>query len=329
MRFEEKNWYQSRLNLMTGALLPLSWMFGAVAAVRRACYRHQILKSYRLTVPVVVVGNITVGGTGKTPCVIALAKYFSSIGYHPGIISRGVGLIRHHRPYYVTKNSSPAEAGDEAVLLSRHSECPVMLCVDRVAAARELLQKFPECDLIISDDGLQHYRMQRDIEIALVDGSRYFGNGCLLPAGPLRETLSRLAEVDFVVVNGGELQNASKMMLQSGRLLPVQQSAHQCDAASLKNDTVHAVAGIGNPGKFFDYLRDHEYQVIEHAFADHHAFTADDLRFDDGFPIIMTEKDAVKCERIADERMWYLPVTAVFDQNFLEQLKIKLKEKMQ
>lgn len=329
MWFEDKNWYQSRLNLVTGALLPLSWIFGAAAALRRACYRGQILKSYRLNVPVVVVGNITVGGTGKTPCVIALAKYFTSIGYRPGIISRGVGTIRHQHPFCVTKSMSPAEAGDEAVLLARHSDCPVMLCVDRVAAARELLQKFPECNLIVSDDGLQHYRMQRDIEIALVDGSRLFGNGCLLPAGPLRESRTRLSEVDFVVVNGGEFQHAAKMVMESGDLLPVQGLTMHHDDASIKNGSVHAVAGIGNPGKFFDYLRDQGFQVIEHAFADHHVFTADDLDFGDDLPIIMTEKDAVKCEKMANKKMWYLPVTAVLEQQFLERLKIKLREKVQ
>lgn len=326
MRFEEKNWYQPRLNFLTGALLPLSWVFGAATAVRRACYRHHILKSYRSQIPIIVVGNITVGGTGKTPCVIALAQYLTDIGYHPGIISRGVGRVRHQSPFLVTQNTQPEQAGDEAILLSRHSRCPVVLCVDRVEAARELTRKFPDCDVIISDDGLQHYRMERDIEIVVIDGSRYFGNGCLLPAGPLRESPSRLKEVDFVIVNGGDLQNASRMKLQSESLVPVQKSSIFRDAASIKNIKVHAVAGIGNPDKFFDYLRAQGFQIVPHVFADHHMFTVDDFNFGDDLPIIMTEKDAVKCEQMADERMWYLPVKAVLEEEFLDRLKNKLRE---
>lgn len=327
MRFEEKYWYQPGLNLVTGALLPLSWMFSVAARLRRLCFRNNIFKSYRFNAPVIVVGNLTVGGTGKTPCVIALAQYFSESGYQPGIITRGVGTVRHERPLIVSSKTSAATAGDEAVLLARHSQCPVVICVDRAAAARALLQQFPACNLIISDDGLQHYRLQRDIEIAVIDGCRLFGNGRLLPAGPMREPQSRLAEVDFTIVSDGDLENAWKVRMQAGALVSVQTQKICNDIELLKNRSVHAVAGIGNPDKFFNFLRGAGYQIIEHVFPDHHAFTRSDLEFGDALPVLMTEKDAVKCEEIADGRMWYLPITAKFEDHLLEQLNLKLKEK--
>jgi tetraacyldisaccharide 4'-kinase len=323
MRFDvESLWYRPRLGLLAGALLPFSWLFGMVTAIRRACYRYHIFPSKRLPVPVIVVGNITVGGTGKTPCVIALAKHLTETGYHPGIVSRGVGGKRHREPLIVSHDTSVVDAGDEAVLLARQANCPVVTGADRAAAAAALLAKFPDCDVIISDDGLQHYRLVRDIEIAVIDGSRYFGNDRLLPAGPLRESRRRLNDVDYVIGNNGNFEhaNAYQMEIQARDWVSLTNHHPLTDIHK-----VHAVAGIGNPRKFFQYLRQRGCHVIEHVFPDHYQFQAHDFHFNDDLPVVMTEKDAVKCEKFADSRMWYVPISAVLDDRFLDSLKTQLQ----
>jgi tetraacyldisaccharide 4'-kinase len=329
MQFDAKYWYRPRLTMLTAALLPLSWLFGVGAAARRWCYRHGLIKSYRFDLPVIVVGNLTVGGTGKTPCVLALAKYLTTHGYHPGIVSRGVGGCYHVTPCLVRHDSSVAEVGDEAVLLARNSQCPVVICIDRVAAVNALLSHFPDCDVVICDDGLQHYRLNRFIEIAIIDGLRYFGNGRLLPAGPLREPCSRLANVDFAVINGGALNGAYQMTIEPKELVSVKDKSCRAPIGSLQAGMVHAVAGIGHPDKFFNLLRANGYEIIEHVFPDHHPFISSNLDFGDALPILMTEKDAVKCEKFADNRMWYLDVSATLDTKLLNGVIDKLREMQQ
>lgn len=323
MRLDEANWYRSDLTPLTLVLLPLSWLFGAIVAIRAWCYRRNIFKSYRFNIPVIIVGNIVVGGTGKTPCVITLAKHLVNAGYKPGIVSRGVGGA-HHQSHAVTASTSAVDAGDEAVLMARNSGCPVVVGKDRVAAVTTLLQVHSDCDVVLSDDGLQHYRLARDIEIAVVDGARLFGNKQLLPAGPLREPLSRLADVDFVIVNDGELVGANKMSLEPVSWVSLSDKRSQIDIGTFKQNKVHAVAGIGNPARFFNLLRSLGCQIIEHSFPDHHAFTVSDFDFGDELPVLMTGKDAVKCERFADMRMWYLDVEAKIETSLLEQLMSKL-----
>jgi tetraacyldisaccharide 4'-kinase len=275
----------------------------------------------RAPVPVVVVGNITAGGSGKTPLVAALAAALRDRGFAPGIASRGYGrrAERHAHPIIVTPTSNVADAGDEPLVLAR-AGWPVAVAGDRVAAARALLDAHPRCDVVLCDDGLQHYALHRDVEIAVVDAARGVGNGWLLPAGPLREPRSRLSTVDAVVVLGG----ASRAYLDTGTptfaMTLAAKPLRRAGAPSIERALadfagvrVHAVAGIGNPHRFFAQLAALGFDVDPHPFADHHAFVASDLAFADAAPVVMTEKDAVKCESFADERCWYLPVEASID----------------
>lgn len=326
MWFNDKVWYQTPLTWAALLLLPFSWLFGLIAAIRRCCYRWHLLPSYRVDRPLIVVGNITVGGSGKTPCVLALVRQLLAEGYRPGIVSRGAGGSKHRSPLIVLPETKAEIAGDEAVLMARLSQSPVVVCVDRVKAVQELLTKFPTCDVVISDDGLQHYRMQRDIEIVVVDGAREFGNEKLLPAGPLREPVSRLSTVDFIIVNGGQLPDAFTMTLEPSNWAAVQNAACTAELDMFTRKTVHAVAGIGNPARFFKTVSNLQAHVIPHAFADHYHFTQADLHFQDDLPIVMTAKDAVKCETFANEKMWYLQVFANIDHDFWRQLLKRLRE---
>jgi tetraacyldisaccharide 4'-kinase len=307
-------------------LRPASALFGRIVALRRAVYRHGVKKTERLPVPVIVVGNLTVGGTGKTPLVIWLAEFLSRSGYRPGIVSRGYGGARHERPSVVQPQSEPKWVGDEPVLLARRTGRPVCVHANRAWAGRTLLAT-EDCDVLIADDGLQHYALARDIEIAVVDGERRFGNGALLPAGPLREPVERLGEVDFIVTRNRPEIGEYEMLLAGDEAVRLNDPSQRKPLAALGATPVHAVAGIGNPGRFFDFLRQAGLTVVTHAFPDHHAFAPADLRFDDDFPVLMTEKDAVKCRAFADARHWYLPVTArlppAFGENLLNLLKAK------
>lgn len=278
-------------------------------------YRVGLLAPERLPVPVVVVGNLTVGGTGKTPLVIHLARTLRERGRHPGIISRGYrGGARG--PLAVAAESDPAEAGDEPLLLARRGGCPVFVGRDRPAAARALLAAHPECDVILADDGLQHYRLPRAIEIAVFD-ERGAMNGWCLPAGPLREPLSRLARVDAAVLNGPVGLSLSPLPLPTFAMILAGESFFRLDdprvtlaAPQLAGGVLHAVAGIGSPQRFFDQLRGMGLDCIEHAFPDHHDYGMADLAFADG-AILTTEKDAVKLAGISlPLPVWVLPVTA-------------------
>lgn len=263
-----------------------------------------------LPVPVIIVGNISIGGTGKTPFTIWLIEQLREWGWRPGVISRGYGGHAAHYPLAVTVAADAAACGDEPLLIARRARCPVVVAPDRVAAAQMLLRDH-DVDIIVSDDGLQHYRLARDLEICLVDGRRGLGNGALLPAGPLREQPSRLAEVQLIVVNGEGWQHADalSMHLQPAPLRHLIDEREQ-SLASLCGQRVHAVAGIGDPSRFFASLKTAGLEITLHAFADHHAFGSADFAFGDDAPIVMTEKDAVKCRAFADARMWALPVAA-------------------
>lgn len=313
-----KSWYQYSLTLTTILLLPLSWIFRVVVALRYFLYRCGIKKIVRFPVPIIVIGNITVGGTGKTPLVIWLADFLKSRGYTPGIVSRGIGGKQQRTPYFVEKNSDPALVGDEALLIARNTDCPLVICIDRAAAVEELLKK-TACDIVISDDGLQHYRLGRDIEIALIDGARGLGNRQLLPAGPLREAPSRLNRVDFIVRQGKASYGEYAMQLHGDTLVSLRDQ-NSIPFEKWRGKTVHAVAGIGNPERFFSSLRAAGFNCIPHAFPDHHHYQAGDFSFHDALPIVMTEKDAVKCELFCDERFWFVPVKAVVDEKLGEEI---------
>lgn len=316
----QRHWY--RITPLHLLLLPISLLFRLIVATRRLLFRLGILSSVKLPVPVIIVGNITVGGTGKTPLTLWLAEQLLAEGWHPGIISRGFGGSGS-KPQEVLPGSDPAAVGDEPVLMAQRKLCPVWVGRDRPAAALAVLQAHPECDIILSDDGLQHYRLQRDVEIVVVDGIRRFGNGFLLPAGPLREAPSRLREVDAVVINGGKVAPGEYLMQLEGvhfyNLLNPEITA---TAADFHGQSVHAIAGIGHPERFFRHLHKLGLSVQTHPYPDHHHYSAADLAFEGSNALLMTEKDAVKCSAFADEKCWVLRVDAQLD-SALTQLILK------
>lgn len=294
-------------------LLPLSALFAAVVALRRIAYRAGLLRSGHPGIPVVVVGNLSIGGTGKTPLTLWLAQALSARGVRVGIATRGHGG-RLAGPVPVDPAGLAADFGDEALLLAQRAGVPVCVARRRLEAARWLARQ--GCQMVLADDGLQHLALQRDFSIVVVDAARGFGNGHLLPAGPLREPLSRLAQADALVVQGAPAPAATSghgfvvpMALVPAPLQALRGDARQLLAA-LAGQQVHAVAGIGHPGRFFALLRSAGLELIEHPFPDHHPFVAADLAFGDELPVLMTEKDAVKCRPFADGRMWCLPVSA-------------------
>lgn len=310
----QHHWY--RLSPLHLVLFPASLLFRALAAMRRFLYRSGIVASVKLPVPVVVVGNISVGGTGKTPLTLWLARQLIEDGWHPGIISRGYTRTakRHKAPQEVCSTDDADDVGDEPLLMAQRALCPVWIGRDRPAAAQALLQAHPECDIVLSDDGMQHYRLQRDAEIAVVDGARRFGNGLLLPAGPLREPVSRLRRVDAVVINGGKASDSEFSMSLHGSLFYNLLNPEIAVAAGeFAGQRLHAIAGIGHPRRFFAHLAQLGLQVQPHAFPDHHRYAASDIAFADADAILMTEKDAVKCATFATERCWVLRVDAQID----------------
>ncbi len=314
-----KAWYEGHGGLWL--LAPLSWLYGLISALRRRLFAWGLLKTRRFPVPLIVVGNITVGGTGKTPLTLALIERLQQEGFRPGVVSRGYGGQTDY-PARVGAYSTPAQVGDEPLLIALRSGVPVVVDPQRPRAVASLLQD-SDCDLVLSDDGLQHYALGRDLEICVIDGQRGLGNGHLLPRGPLREPALRLGSVDLVVGNGGDagLPGAYPMRLQAQPW----QSLSADNIAPAPGSTVHAVAGIGNPERFFAMLRQQGYQVLPHAFPDHHAFVAADLQFADDLPLVMTEKDAVKCRALALRHAWYVPVSAELSPEFFDALLAKLR----
>jgi tetraacyldisaccharide 4'-kinase len=308
----QRGWYAAQPHRV---LLPPSWLFGALLAMRNALYRLGWRRSAHAGVPTIVIGNVTVGGTGKTPLVLWLAQALQRRGRRPGVVLRGYGG-RQRTPHLLGPTDDTARVGDEAVLLAARARCPIAVGARRVLAARLLVEA--GCDVVISDDGLQHLAMQRDLEVLVIDGQRGLGNGALLPAGPLRERASPWQPGRIVVVHGvdqREVVPAASQPLHL-RLVPValRQVAGNADHGleRLRDAVVHAVAGIGNPQRFFDLLRSLGAHPVEHAWPDHHVFRAGDLVYGDGHPVVMTEKDAVKCRVLAAGRddIWCLEVTA-------------------
>lgn len=317
----EQLWYGN--HPLKWLLWPVSLLFGAVSACRRTGYRLGLLQSQRLPVPVIIVGNISVGGTGKTPLTVWLVNHLIEQGWRPGIVSRGYGGEAASYPLSVTASSRTTEAGDEPVLLATRTACPLVVDPKRVRAAQTLLER-ETVDIIISDDGLQHYALQRDIELVVVDAERRCGNGMLLPAGPLRESRSRLQQVDAVLINGAADTEAG-FHLQAGKLCSLMGGEQQA-LATLAGRKVHALAGIGNPQRFYNVLREAGLELIVHSYPDHHAYTKSDICFNDDLPVLMTEKDAVKCKTYADERHWYLPVDAVLNAQGMQRMEAALEK---
>ncbi|RSZ57186.1 tetraacyldisaccharide 4'-kinase [Massilia atriviolacea] len=323
-----------RRGALACALWPLSLLFRALSSLRALLFRAGVLKSTRLPVPVIVVGNIFIGGTGKTPLTIWLAEALRDAGFQPGIISRGHGGS-DGAARAVGPDSSAREVGDEPLLIARRTGCPVVVGRDRGAAGRALLAAHPRVDVILTDDGLQHYALQRDIEIMLFDG-RGVGNGWLLPAGPLREVPSRRR--DFTVVNAPELTPALRaavggapfrMRLDGAFAEPLLRPGQRVPLASLAGRRLVAACGIGNPQRFFTLLRGAGLDVAELPLPDHHDFLDRPFAAVDADIILITEKDAVKCAQIEnlrnDPRLWVVPVTAQLDAALAEQIVEKCR----
>ncbi len=324
-RWLQRQWFeQRRLSPALWLLLPLSGLFIALSWLKRKSTRPQ-----RLAVPVVVVGNITVGGAGKTPLTLWLARQLAERGWRPGIVSRGYGGDGGE-PRPVGADSRAAEVGDEPILLARRSGVPVWVGRDRAAAGRALLAAHPEVDVVLCDDGLQHYRLGRDVELAVFDG-RGAGNGWRLPVGPLREALGRLATVDAVVCNGGvgehlpEHHRRFAMQLAPAAFYRLDNPAERRNALAFAGARLHALAGIGDPGRFFRTLRGLGLAFDEHPFPDHHAYTAGDLAFAADGILLMTEKDAVKCAGLTTGETWVLPVEAELSPALVELVLEKLR----
>jgi len=297
-------WYDSKQPWQI-LLTPLSLLFALVLMVRKLAYRSGWLVSESVSAPVVVVGNITVGGSGKTPFVIWLVELVIANGYRPGIVSRGYGGQGSYWPQQVRADSDAQVVGDEPIMLAQRCGCPVVVDPKRSRGAQALIEQ-SGCDLIIADDGLQHYALKRDLEIGLVDGRRRFGNGWLLPAGPLREPVSRLKRCHFQVAKGRALGREYSMTFTNYELVSIAGLSATLGARVFAGTEVHAVTAIGDPESFFASLRRLGIEVIEHAYPDHYQFSPEDICFADELPVIMTEKDAVKCRGFAAENYWAL-----------------------
>lgn len=317
MNLLEKSWY-AKGHWLSVLLLPLTGLYWLLSSIRRTLYRLGLAQHCQLAVPVIIVGNISVGGTGKTPFTLWLCQQLLARGIKPGIISRGYGA-KITKPLQVTTTSLASEVGDEPLLLARRSQCPVVVCPDRVAAGRAMLAAH-NVDIIICDDGLQHYRLARQLEIVLVDGRRGFGNGWLLPSGPLRETPGRLAEADIIIANSGEVAQANYQMQLCSSVAKALLSE-----AELAPCDVTLVAGIGNPERFRLTAEQAGFTgSAQRFFADHHQFTAADFAGITG-PVLMTEKDAVKCQLFARDNWYMLPVDASFNVTDTAEIINKIK----
>ncbi|WP_409476604.1 tetraacyldisaccharide 4'-kinase [Stenotrophomonas sp. Y-13] len=309
-------WYDGAPVPWTARLL--APLYAAVAGLRRGLYRRGWLRGRQVPVPVIVVGNITAGGTGKTPLTIALVERLREAGWKPGVASRGYGRDDAGSARWITPELAPELAGDEPLLIAWKTGVPVRVDRDRVAAARALLEA--GCDVVVCDDGLQHYRLARDIEIEVVDAQRRYGNGLLMPAGPLREPVARARDCDFRVVNLGQASDAGEvqpgagfgewtMRLRIDSARPLR-GGRERSLQGFAGQRVHAVAGIAHPQRFFQMLRTRGIGVVPHAFADHHRYQASDLSFGSELPVLMTEKDAVKCKAFATDWHYAVPLQA-------------------
>ena len=303
-------WYNK--NRVLYLLCPFSLLYALVTGLRYVFYRHKLKPSLQ-KIPIIVVGNLTVGGNGKTPCVIALTRLLQEQGFRPGIVSRGYQARAPHYPFLVNEHSNIRESGDEPAMLRAELNCPVVLDPQRKNAVDYLLKHCPEVNVIIADDGLQHFQLRRDFEIVVIDANRQFGNGLCLPAGPLREPISRLKTVDLVITQGQSVAFPYSFQLKPQVFIQVAESKKMSDISSWKGKKVHAVAAIGNPERFFETLRALGLEVIPHVFADHTWFKSQDFEYNDEYPIIMTAKDAIKCKDFAKTDWWYLQVAPEFN----------------
>ena len=317
MKSLDHYWYTT--NFVSGLFLPLSWLYCLIAVIRRKLYRLNILKSYAAQVPVVVIGNIVVGGSGKTPLLLSLCHYVQKKGFKAGVVSRGYGGS-FTGVKQVQSGDLAEEVGDEPLMIFQQTKLPVVVAVDRVAAIHYLI-KNNDCDIVFSDDGMQHYRMQRDLEIAVVDSERGFGNGFCLPAGPLRERVSRLHDVDIIVYNGlsTDVNDESCYSLQIVKVTKLNGDESR-PLTDFLQKPVHAVAGIGNPDRFFKQLRQNDVELIEHAFNDHHDYQQNDFSGWNESCILMTEKDAVKCTNLRLSDAWVVKVEAEISDKLESQL---------
>ena len=326
----EKIWFHHHpiRFLLWPLLWPLSLLFKLISRSRRSAFKAGNKQSYKAPVPVIVVGNITAGGNGKTPVVIWLVETLQSLGYKPGVVSRGYGAKAPSYPLLVESTTSTAHCGDEPKLIYQRTKAPVAVDPVRSNAVKALLQQ--EVDIVVTDDGLQHYALERDIELAVVDGVRRFGNECLLPLGPLREPVSRLKEVDFTITNGGTAQPGEISMILKPGLAVNLVTGEKSDVSTLSN--IVAWAGIGHPPRFFNTLRELGAEpIVTHGFADHQDFDASQLfeLAERGDNVLMTEKDAVKCAEIAKDNWWYLPVSASISQQNEQHIVETIKEVME
>ncbi|NOQ65165.1 MAG: tetraacyldisaccharide 4'-kinase [Methyloprofundus sp.] len=324
-KFLNEAWYKD--HFVGTFLMPFSFMYTDAMRFRRWMYKHGHKPVTKLPVPVIIVGNITVGGTGKTPLVIYLAQQLKAQGFKPGVISRGYGGESEVWPQKVTLESDPLKVGDEPLLLVQYSGCPVAVGPVRADSARLLLET-EACDVIISDDGLQHYALDRDIEIVVIDGVRRFGNNFCLPSGPLREPQERIREVDFVICNGGVAEEGEILMQLEGAYAVNMQTQERKLLTDFKGLKCHALAGTGNPQRFFDSLSKLEIDCQTHSFPDHYIYTAKEIAYKGADAIFMTEKDAVKCVSFATEQHWFVPVEAKVQVSFVTELTALLRSKL-
>ena len=324
----QRGW--QRAGWLNRLLYPVSVFYSLIMATRGLLYRLGLKPSFSLPAPTIVVGNLSVGGTGKTPLVIALAGYLESIGYRPGIVTRGYKAESLQGCALVDARSTAKDVGDEALLIYQRCALPVMVGRDRVANGRTLVEE-QGCNVILSDDGFAHFRLQRDIDVVVVDGNRGFGNAWCLPAGPLREPIRNLKRGHAVVIHGTqspdlviEHDHVFRMSLRTESVTSVD-TARTRDLAYFAGQSVHAVAGIGHPERFFSQLSEAGITVIPHPFDDHHDFVESDLDFADDLAVLMTEKDAVKCRRFgASDNHWFVPVSANLDREFYSFIKHRL-----
>lgn len=316
------DYYWDSINFVSILLLPLSGFFCVLSKLRKKAYNIGVFASYKAPLPVIIIGNISVGGTGKTPLIIELVKQLQAMGKKPGVISRGYGGNASSWPQIVSQNTNAKKVGDEPQLIFQRTQCPLVVGPNRQQDIELLISQF-DCDVVLSDDGLQHYALQRDLEIVVVDNKRQFGNGFCIPSGPLRESVSRLQSVDLVLLNGGSEEQAAFSM-QATNCLSLN-GLESIKLASFKGSKVHAVAGIGHPQRFFDMLNSFGIQVISHAFIDHHKFVQADFEFADSYPVLMTEKDAIKCHDFDLTNHWSVPIDIKLTDIAQAKLNILLK----
>lgn len=314
-----ESWYQ--IHPLRWLLSPISTLFRIAITLRQLCYKSKIFGRHSLPVPVIIIGNINIGGAGKTPLVIWLAQKLQKYGFKPGIISRGYGGISKRYPLLVSKDSDPKDVGDEPVIIARYIDCPIAVSPKRIEASTAVIKHF-NCNIIISDDGLQNYSFNRNIEIVVVDAERTFGNKYCLPSGPLREPTSRLRYIDFLVCNGESNNYLFNITISANKAINITDTSIQKSMIEFSGQDAHGIAGIGHPKRFFNLLTKFGINIMPHEFNDHYYFQSHDINFNDNRMILMTEKDAVKCQYFASDNMWYIPIKASVNGK-LNQLIIK------